>query len=53
MRVTVVCLADSLLIAKTGGSAVNRLYFGKGSKADYDAWQELGNKGWGWEGLLP
>jgi choline dehydrogenase-like flavoprotein len=27
--------------------------FGRGSKADYDAWEELGNPGWGWDGLFP
>lgn len=36
-----------------GGSAVNGQYFPRGSKADYDAWEELGNPGWGWEGIYP
>jgi choline dehydrogenase-like flavoprotein len=25
----------------------------RGSKADYDGWESLGNKGWGWEGMVP
>jgi choline dehydrogenase-like flavoprotein len=25
----------------------------RGSKADYDGWESLGNKGWGWEGMAP
>ena len=25
----------------------------RGSAADYDAWEALGNPGWGWEGLYP
>lgn len=25
----------------------------RGSAADYDAWESLGNPGWGWEGLYP
>ena len=36
-----------------GGSTVNGMAFERGSKADYDAWEELGNPGWGWNGLLP
>lgn len=31
-----------------GGSTVNGMAFDFGSAADYDAWQELGNEGWGW-----
>ncbi|KAH8880518.1 GMC oxidoreductase [Thozetella sp. PMI_491] len=36
-----------------GGSAVNGMTFDRGSRADYDAWEELGNPGWGWESLFP
>ncbi|KAH7122582.1 choline dehydrogenase [Dendryphion nanum] len=36
-----------------GGSAVNGMFFDRGSAADYDAWEKLGNPGWGWDGILP
>ena len=36
-----------------GGSAVNGMFFDRGSAPDYDAWVELGNPGWGWKDLLP
>ncbi|KAL2172390.1 hypothetical protein VTG60DRAFT_6229 [Thermothelomyces hinnuleus] len=36
-----------------GGTVVNGMAYGRGSKADYDAWEELGNPGWGWDGMLP
>ncbi|KAK7185964.1 GMC oxidoreductase [Paraphaeosphaeria sporulosa] len=36
-----------------GSSAVNGMVFDRGSRADYNAWEELGNQGWGWDGLLP
>ncbi|KAL1614875.1 hypothetical protein SLS54_009429 [Diplodia seriata] len=36
-----------------GGSSVNGMICGRASAADYDSWEQLGNKGWGWEGLLP
>lgn len=36
-----------------GGSVVNGMGYIRGSKADYDAWEELGNPGWGWSGLYP
>lgn len=27
--------------------------YDRGSAADYDAWEALGNKGWGWSGIYP
>jgi choline dehydrogenase-like flavoprotein len=36
-----------------GGTVVNGMFFNRGSAVDYDAWEALGNPGWGWEGLLP
>lgn len=36
-----------------GSSAINYLMYVRGSRADYDAWEVLGNKGWNWEGLKP
>lgn len=36
-----------------GGTVVNGMFFARGSAADYDAWEKLGNPGWGWRDLLP
>ncbi|EOA87221.1 uncharacterized protein SETTUDRAFT_89550 [Exserohilum turcica Et28A] len=36
-----------------GGSIVNGMMYDRAAAADYDAWEALGNKGWGWEGLYP
>lgn len=36
-----------------GGSAVNGMFFDRGSVADYDAWEALGSQGWGWKDLFP
>jgi choline dehydrogenase-like flavoprotein len=36
-----------------GGSTVNGMFLNRGSAEDYNAWERLGNPGWGWEGLLP
>jgi choline dehydrogenase-like flavoprotein len=36
-----------------GGSLVNGQLLNRGSAADYNAWEELGNPGWGWDGLFP
>lgn len=32
-----------------GGSVVNGMAVTRGQKNDYNAWEELGNPGWGWE----
>jgi choline dehydrogenase-like flavoprotein len=36
-----------------GGSSVNGMFFDRGSQDDYDAWEQLGNPGWGWSDLYP
>ncbi|KAH8679004.1 GMC oxidoreductase-domain-containing protein [Tricladium varicosporioides] len=36
-----------------GGSLINGMCWTRGGKADYDAWETLGNPGWSWDGLLP
>lgn len=36
-----------------GTSAINGMIFVRGDQSDYDAWEELGNKGWGWNSMLP
>ncbi|PGH00984.1 hypothetical protein AJ79_08048 [Helicocarpus griseus UAMH5409] len=36
-----------------GGSTVNGMTYDRASAADYDSWEQLGNFGWGWRGLLP
>jgi len=35
-----------------GSSALNFMAWTRAGKEDYDNWEELGNPGWGWEGLL-
>ena len=35
-----------------GTSALNYMTWNRGCREDYDAWEELGNEGWGWDGLL-
>jgi len=36
-----------------GATVVNGMFFARGAKEDYDAWDKLGNKGWTWNDLLP
>lgn len=45
----------AVIIAKVlgGGSVINGMVYDRGSAADYDAWEALGNKGWGWSGMEP
>jgi choline dehydrogenase-like flavoprotein len=35
-----------------GSSAVNLMTWDRGAKADYDAWEQLGNEGWNWENFI-
>ncbi|KAI0012979.1 hypothetical protein F4779DRAFT_643094 [Xylariaceae sp. FL0662B] len=36
-----------------GSTIINGLCWNRGSVADFDAWEHLGNPGWGWSDLLP
>ncbi|OQO01177.1 hypothetical protein B0A48_13420 [Cryoendolithus antarcticus] len=36
-----------------GSSGINYLMYVRGSKGDYNGWEEVGNKGWGWDGIAP
>jgi choline dehydrogenase-like flavoprotein len=36
-----------------GGSAINGMLLNRGSAADYNSWEALGNADWGWDGLYP
>jgi choline dehydrogenase-like flavoprotein len=35
-----------------GSSALNLMTWDRGAKADYDAWEDLGNEGWNWENFI-
>jgi choline dehydrogenase-like flavoprotein len=35
-----------------GTSAMNFMTWNRGNREDYDSWEELGNEGWGWNGML-
>lgn len=35
-----------------GTSALNFMAWNRANREDYDAWRDLGNKGWGWDDLL-
>lgn len=36
-----------------GSHALNACIWVRGDSADYDAWEEMGNSGWGWSDVLP
>ncbi|MGH1415132.1 MAG: GMC family oxidoreductase [Pelagimonas sp.] len=36
-----------------GSSSLNGLLYVRGQAQDYDRWQQMGNRGWGWEDVLP
>jgi choline dehydrogenase len=36
-----------------GCSSINAMIHMRGQKADWDHWASLGNRGWGWEDVLP
>ena len=36
-----------------GSSSINGLLYVRGQRQDFDHWAQLGNKGWGWDEVLP
>ncbi len=36
-----------------GSSSLNGLLYVRGQPEDYDRWRQMGNKGWGWDDVLP
>ncbi len=36
-----------------GSSSINGLLYIRGQSRDYDLWRQQGNKGWGWQDVLP
>ncbi|KAL2039964.1 hypothetical protein N7G274_007367 [Stereocaulon virgatum] len=36
-----------------GGSILNAMCWNRGGSDDFNAWEALGNPGWGWDGILP
>ncbi len=36
-----------------GSSSVNGMVYNRGQRADFDVWAQMGNRGWGFDDLLP
>src|SRR6187402_3213304 len=36
-----------------GCSSINGMIYMRGQAGDYDQWRQLGNRGWGWDDVLP
>ena len=36
-----------------GGSSINGLVYNRGQPADFNHWAQRGNRGWGWQDVLP
>ncbi len=36
-----------------GCSSINGMIYMRGQAQDYDGWRQLGNRGWGWDDVLP
>jgi choline dehydrogenase len=36
-----------------GSSSINAMVYSRGQKSDFDEWEAMGNRGWGWKDVLP